>query len=238
MPIAHAALDRPWRRLTWSLPAALLLTGLAMAGFLRLLTGGPPLPSARPVMMQIVELPPAPAPPEALPPTVPEAPPSPPETSPPPVTPLPETAPPVKPPPLPPARKPEPPRRPVRREPVRQHLPERQSAPAAAAPTQPPVPAPATKSPMGVTMGARALYKPMPEIPEALRHRRLSVVALARFHVAADGSATVTLLQATPDPDLNAGLMAALQKWRFFPAMDNGRPVASTIDIRVPIEVR
>jgi len=75
-------------------------------------------------------------------------------------------------------------------------------------------------------------------IPEAQRHRRLSVVALARFHVVADGNATVTLLQATPDPGLNAGLMAALQKWRFFPAMDNGRPVASTIDIRVPIEVR
>jgi outer membrane biosynthesis protein TonB len=33
-------------------------------------------------------------------------------------------------------------------------------------------------------------------------------------------------------------LMSAMQKWRFFPAMDNGRPTASTIDIRVPIEVR
>lgn len=87
-------------------------------------------------------------------------------------------------------------------------------------------------------MGARALYRPMPEIPEELRHRELAVVAMARFHVAADGSATVTLLQATADPRLNAALMSALQKWRFFPAMDNGRPIASTIDIRVPIEVR
>lgn len=237
MPIARAVLDRPWRRLAWSLPAALVLTGLAMAGFLRLLTSGPPLSAVRPVMLQIIELPPAPV--ESTP-AVPEAPP-PSETPPPPVTIVqpPETTPPVKPPPLRPTRKPEPPRRPVRREPMRQHPAKQQNAPVAAAPGSPSVPAPVPKSAAaGITMGARALYKPMPEIPEALRHRRLSVVALARFHVAADGSATVTLLQATPDPGLNAGLMAALQKWRFFPAMDNGRAVASTIDIRVPIEVR
>jgi protein TonB len=78
----------------------------------------------------------------------------------------------------------------------------------------------------------------MPEIPDELRHRELSVVAMARFHVAADGSATVELLQATPDPRLNAALMSALQKWRFFPAMESGRPIPSTIDIRVPVEVR
>jgi len=90
----------------------------------------------------------------------------------------------------------------------------------------------------GITMGARALYRPMPDIPEELRHRELTVVAMARFQVAADGSVTVTLLQATADPRLNAALMSALQKWRFFPAMDNGRPIASTIEIRIPIEVR
>jgi hypothetical protein len=45
----------------------------------------------------------------------------------------------------------------------------------------------------GITMGARALYRPMPEIPEELRHRELAVVATARFHLAADGSATVEL---------------------------------------------
>ena len=228
MPIARAALDRPWRRLTWSLPAALILTGLAMAGFLRLLTGGPPLPPARPVMLQIIELPPPPAPPEAsvTPPAAPVIPP--PVRTPPPANLLP-----IKPPP--PPQKPPPPRRLIHREPAPQPSPSPQSTPRAGAPIRPPV----AKSAMGgITMGARALYKPMPEIPEVQRHRRLSVVALARFHVVADGNATVTLLQATPDPGLNAGLMAALQKWRFFPAMDNGRPVASTIDIRVPIEVR
>jgi protein TonB len=87
-------------------------------------------------------------------------------------------------------------------------------------------------------MGARALYKPLPEIPEELRHRHLSLVAVARFRVAADGSAQVALVQTTPDPRLNTALIAALARWRFFPAMANGRPVASTIEIRIPVEVR
>jgi TonB family protein len=78
----------------------------------------------------------------------------------------------------------------------------------------------------------------MPDIPEELRHRKLSLVAVARFQIAADGSATVTLLQATADPGLNAALSSALRNWRFFPAMNSGQPVASTIDIRIPIEVR
>jgi protein TonB len=87
-------------------------------------------------------------------------------------------------------------------------------------------------------MGARALNKPLPEIPEELRHRHLSLVAVARFRVAADGSARVALVQTTPDPRLNTALIAALARWRFFPAMANGRPVASTIEIRIPVEVR
>ena len=87
-------------------------------------------------------------------------------------------------------------------------------------------------------MGARALYRPMPDIPEELRHRTLSLVAVARFQIAADGSATVTLLQATADPGLNAALLSALRTWRFFPAMNSGQPIASAMDIRIPIEVR
>lgn len=87
-------------------------------------------------------------------------------------------------------------------------------------------------------MGARALYKPMPDLPEELRRRQLSVIAVASFHVAADGSATVTLRQATADPLINAVLMDALRKWRFFPALENGHPVASIIEIRIPIVVK
>jgi periplasmic protein TonB len=87
-------------------------------------------------------------------------------------------------------------------------------------------------------MGARAIYQPLPEIPEALRRRNIEMVAIARFRVAENGAARVELLQPTSEPELNRALLDALRRWRFFPAMQEGKPVASTVDIRVPISVR
>ena len=87
-------------------------------------------------------------------------------------------------------------------------------------------------------MSARAIYQPLPQIPDALRRRDVEVVAVALFHVAADGSATVELVQATFDTGLNRALLETLKTWRFFPALESGRPVASTIEIRIPISVR
>jgi protein TonB len=87
-------------------------------------------------------------------------------------------------------------------------------------------------------MGARALYQPLPEIPEELRRRALDLVAVARFRVAANGSAEVELIQPTPDAALNRALLDTLKKWRFFPAMEGGKPQASTLEIRIPISVR
>ena len=90
----------------------------------------------------------------------------------------------------------------------------------------------------GGKLSARALFKPLPEIPEALRRQKIEVVAVARFEVAADGSSTVELVQATDDPSLNRGLLDALRRWRFFPAIDEGKPVSSSVEIRIPISVR
>jgi len=87
-------------------------------------------------------------------------------------------------------------------------------------------------------MGARAIYKPLPEIPDTLRSRNLELVALARFKVAADGSAQVELIEPTSEPDLNRALLEALKRWRFFPAMQNGKAVASSVDIRIPVSVK
>jgi periplasmic protein TonB len=87
-------------------------------------------------------------------------------------------------------------------------------------------------------MGARAIYQPRPDIPEALRRQSLEVIAVARFRVAANGTADVELVQPTGSPELNAALVDSLRRWRFFPAMDGGKPVAATLDIRIPISVR
>jgi protein TonB len=134
-----------------------------------------------------------------------------------------------------PAAKPRSSRRAAARPPYR--LDARLPAPAFA-----PDPAPSSARPAspssGGTMGARAIYRPMPEIPEELRHHPMNLTAVARFRVAADGGATVDLIRPTPNPRLNTALLAALKAWRFFPAMENGRPVASTVDIRIPIRVQ
>ena len=90
----------------------------------------------------------------------------------------------------------------------------------------------------GAHMSARALYQPTPEIPEELRRQNLEAVAVARFRVAADGCAQVELVRPTNDTRLNQTLLSTLARWRFFPAMEQGRPVASDLEIRLPISVR
>lgn len=86
--------------------------------------------------------------------------------------------------------------------------------------------------------GARAVYAPMPTIPEYLRHSALNTVAVARFEVAANGTAQVTLVRPTPNPQLNYLLLETLKRWRFFPALSNGKAVASSFKVRIPIVVR
>ena len=87
-------------------------------------------------------------------------------------------------------------------------------------------------------MGPRVLYQPKPEIPDELRHHRLDLVAVVRFQIAANGGTQVELIEPTPEPILNRALLDTLKKWRFFPAIENGKPAAATIDIRIPVSVQ
>jgi len=236
--------DDPWPRLRWLVPAALGLTLLSQMAFLSLL-GLPASPPTvpRPVDVQAIELP---APPASARPAPPER-----RSSPPPRrldAPSPR---PVLAPSEPRIEVPRAPAPPVAEEPVT-------PAPAATVPV-PPAPsplsaAPATQVPLTAlppsrgpqdgtpggtdSMSARAIYKPMPEIPEALRRRTIDLVAVARFRVDATGRAQVELVEPTLDPDLNRALLESLKRWRFFPATQAGRPVASTIDVRIPVSVK
>jgi len=86
--------------------------------------------------------------------------------------------------------------------------------------------------------GPTILYQPLPKIPDDLRHEDYSTQAMARFHVAADGSQTVELLTPSQNPRLNHILLETLKTWRFQPATNNNdQPVASTFDIRVKFTV-
>jgi len=237
--------DDPWPRLRWLVPAALGLTFLSQVAFLSLLRQPASLPTVpRPVDVQVIELP-APTPPAAAPPAPPARRSSPPRRL--------DAAPPR------PALAPSEPRIEVPRAPapsvaeepvtpapaVTVPVPPAPPAPNAAPPTQAPLTAlPPSRGPQDATpggtdsMSARAIYKPMPDIPEALRRRTIDLVAVARFRVDATGRAQVELVEPTPDPDLNRALLESLRRWRFFPATQAGRPIASTIDVRIPVSVK
>jgi len=212
--------DDAWRRLPWLLPVATLLAALALGAFLHLLTASPERPPPPPALeAQLLELPP---PPHVAPvPPPPQIVPPPPRLEPPPrIEPKREALPTPK--PKPAATRPAPP-----------PPAPAQPPPPQAAPAPPPAPAPVVGR-----MSARAIYQPLPQIPEALRRRDVDLVAVALFHVGADGSATVELVQATFEPRLNRALLDTLKTWRFFPALEQGHPIASTVEIRIPISVR
>lgn len=83
---------------------------------------------------------------------------------------------------------------------------------------------------------ARLLVQSEPELPAELSDHAFSFDVTAHLNVAIDGSvAQVVLAQPTPEPYLNQALVAALQRWRYYPAVDAGKPVASTVEVNFTI---
>jgi protein TonB len=86
--------------------------------------------------------------------------------------------------------------------------------------------------------GARALYAPIPVIPDELREQAFQTTALAHFEVSYEGQVQVTLTTPTESLRLNQLLLEALKQWRFFPAMKNGVAIDSQFDVQIPIRVQ
>ncbi len=208
--------DSPWRRLPWTLPGAVVFGGVvlwALASFMREPADRPPEPS--PIEAQVIELPPP--------------------------APVAEPAKPEPPKPAPAKRAPAPiqPRTPPHPEPAQ---PTAAPSPSAATPAPPPprpvLPQAEGGAAMSGNSGAQAILRPLPRIPDDLREEAMDAAAVARFHVAVDGSATVELARPTQNPRLNRLLLDTLKTWRFFPALKDGKPVASTEEIVVRIQVK
>ena len=120
------------------------------------------------------------------------------------------------------------------------------AAPAVETPVDsaPPIAVPPTVAPQqansvaATNSNARAIYRPIPTIPDDLRDEAFSAAALARFDIAADGSITVVLVKPTQNPRLNRLLLESLRTWRFFPELKDGKPIASSQQIVVRFEVK
>jgi protein TonB len=237
---ASPFLDEPWRRLAWIAPLSIAIWAGVLLGFaLVLKQTAPPLPELKPIEARIVELPPAaglqggpaaapphpiaPAPPKPKPkaevrrkvivPThprvIPEAPPSVSGTR----------------------------KAPAESSTTATKAATSGNAESSAAP--PGKEGPAGGSGLGNdSLGARAIYSPVPKIPDDLREVAFEAVAVAHFEVSYDGNVKVTLAKPTADPRLNQILLDSLQQWRFFPAMKGGVATDSAFDVRIPISVQ
>jgi periplasmic protein TonB len=236
---ASPFLDEPWRRLAWIAPLSIAIWAAILLGFgLVLKQTTPPLPELKPIEARIVELPPV-AGLQGGPASVPH---------------------PIA--PAPPKPKPH---LEVRRKmiaPVRPHKEIIPEAPPSFAGTRKEAPAESTAStkaaPTGASaessgapqekgggsglgsdsLGARAIYSPVPKIPDDLREAAFEAVAVAHFEVSYDGSVKVTLAKPTADPRLNQILLSTLEQWRFFPAMKGAVAIDSAFDVRIPVSVQ
>lgn len=213
-PLKHPIpFDNPWERLPFILPLALLvwLLGLWGLGLYLERPVQPPL-DTKPIEAQLLEIPPS-----ATIQTPPAEHPKPRPKSPPP---------------------PEPVVRPTEQlKPIPQEIAKPQAEEQTASPPQNVPVTPLIPLSKGGE-GARVIFQPLPKIPDDLREDALHTVAVARFHVAADGTATVELITSTPNPKLNQVLLDTLKTWRFFPAIKDGNPVPSIQDLRIPVEIR
>jgi outer membrane biosynthesis protein TonB len=86
--------------------------------------------------------------------------------------------------------------------------------------------------------GPRAIYAPVPTIPDDLRDEVLEATAVALFHVSREGKATVSLLSPTEFDELNDLILDTLGKWRFRPALKGGVAVDSAAEVRLRITVQ
>ncbi len=91
---------------------------------------------------------------------------------------------------------------------------------------------------LGNQSAARALLRPMPQIPESLREEALQAQAVARFSIGVDGVVTVEWVKPTQSTVLNRLLLDTLKNWKFFPAIKDGKPIASTQEIVIKIDVK
>ncbi|WP_345816092.1 energy transducer TonB [Paraburkholderia sp. PREW-6R] len=84
---------------------------------------------------------------------------------------------------------------------------------------------------------ARVIAQPLPPLPDDLREAAYRVTATARFIIHTDGSVDVALITPTSYPRLNQLLLEALHHWRFFPAIQDGKPIESHQDVRVHFNI-
>lgn len=72
-----------------------------------------------------------------------------------------------------------------------------------------------------------------PEYPEALRRDHVSGLVIVTIEVNVQGNVVSAAIDKSSNSEFNDPALAALKKWRFKPARQNGAPVPATVKIPV-----
>lgn len=84
---------------------------------------------------------------------------------------------------------------------------------------------------------ALAVECPQPEIPPSLHEECYKSCCLARFCINHEGKHEVSLISSSGSDEVDEIALSTLRRWKFKPAMLNGKPVQSVRKIRVEFEV-
>jgi protein TonB len=84
---------------------------------------------------------------------------------------------------------------------------------------------------------AKAIVTPTPTIPSEQSEEAFKSYCVARFFIDPEGKATVKLLTKSGSHEIDDITLATLRRWKFKPAMLDGKPVESTRRIKVEFEV-
>lgn len=84
---------------------------------------------------------------------------------------------------------------------------------------------------------AQAVECPHPEIPASLHEECYKSCCLARFNISDEGKHRVTLISSSGSDEVDEIALQTLRRWKFKPAMLNGKPVQSVRKIKVEFEV-
>ena len=109
--------------------------------------------------------------------------------------------------------------------------------PVASAPAAPPTASGEGRGIGAARSAARLITPAVLKIPSDITEA-MTWSPIAHFHIDARGIVTdVELTNPTPNPQLNRSILEQLRAYRFFPALDEGKPTPSTIDVRVGLKI-
>jgi len=79
----------------------------------------------------------------------------------------------------------------------------------------------------------KVLYNPEPEYSDRARRKKESGVVVVKLVVGIDGKPRDLRIVTSQVPDLEKNVVDAVKAWRFKPAMKDGKPVATEIEVEV-----